>query len=106
ADADIGPIHLHDFPVYATDVSWKPRDDVRVVGTLGYDFLASNVIHVDFVHDLVEVFPTAMMAPEPAKPIAGALDIPMQFDNGSLLVPMALGDGFTEHVMFDPAEPW
>lgn len=105
-DASIGPIVLHDFPVFATDVAWQPNQSTKVVGTLGYDFLAANVIHVDYLHHLVEVLPTSSLPPEPAKPIANALDLPVEFDDGAALVPMAIGDGFTEHAVFDPGMPF
>jgi hypothetical protein len=104
--ADLGPIHLQNFPVYATDIAWRPDDSTKIVGTLGYDFLASHVIHVDYVHRLVEVLPTSALPPAPAKPIAHALDIPLQFDDGALLVPMAIGDGFTEHALLNTGMPW
>lgn len=105
-DADLGPIHLHDFPVHAASVAWRPNESTKIVGTLGYDFLASNIIHVDYVHHTVEVLPTAALPPPPVKPIAHSLDIPIQFDNGSLLVPMAIGDGFTEHAILSTSMPW
>jgi len=105
-DADLGPIHLHDLPVYATDVAWRPNLSTKIVGTLGYDFLASHIIHVDYVHKLVEVLPTSALPPAPAKPLDHALDIPIQFDDGTLLVPMAIGDGFTEHAILDTSMPF
>ena len=105
-DADLGPIHLHDFPVHVTRVGWYPDQATRIVGALGYDFLMSNIVHVDFVHHLAEVMPTSSFAPEPAKPVANELDIPMQFDDGALLVPMAIGSGFTERVALSPAVPF
>ncbi len=105
-DADLGPIHLHNFHVHATRVAWYPDEATKIVGTLGYDFLATNIIHIDYIHHLVEVLPTASFPASPAKPVAHALDIPMQFDDGALLVPMAIGDGFTERVMLDTSMPF
>lgn len=105
-DAAIGNIALHDFPVYATDVAWQPSDGTKVVGTLGYDFLAANIIHIDYDHQLVEAFPTSAFAPEPAKPVLNQLDLPMAFDDGTVLVPMQIGDGFTNDVALDPALPF
>jgi len=99
-DADLGPIHLHNFPVHATRVAWPPDEVTKIVGTLGYDFLISNIIHIDYVHNVAEVLPSSAM-PAGKVPIAHALDIPIQFDDGALLVPMAIGDGFTEHALFN-----
>jgi len=104
-DADLGPIHLHDLPVFATHVAWRPDESTKIVGTLGYDFLASHIIHVDYLHHLVEVLPTSAL-PAGKLPIAHALDIPIQFDDGALLVPMAIADGFTEHAILTPSMPW
>ncbi len=105
-DAQLGPIHLHNLHVHATDVAWYPDDSTKIVGTLGYDFLAANIIHVDYIHHRVEVLPSSAFPAEPAKPIPNALDIPMQFDDGALLVPMAIGDGFTDRAVLDTSMPF
>lgn len=106
ADADAGPIHLHDFRVYATDVAWQPDEATKIVGTLGYDFLAANILHIDYVHHVAEILPTSAMPAGPKDPIAHGLDIPIEFDDGALLVPMAIGDGFTDHVALNTSMPW
>jgi hypothetical protein len=101
-DAQIGPIHLHDLAVRATDVSYQPNTSTLIVGSLGYDFLAAYIIHIDYVHNVVEAIPNADFAAD--RPVANELDIPIQFDDGALLVPMDIGDGFTDRVLLNPSE--
>jgi hypothetical protein len=105
ADAKVGPIELHDFPVWATDVSYEPDENTKIVGVLGYDFLSQNIIRIDYVHQMVEALPMSQFAGT-ALPIPHALDIPFQLDDGTPLVPMDIGDGFTDRVVFNTSMPW
>jgi hypothetical protein len=103
-DATIGPAHLHDFRIRSESFTYRARQDTRVVGVLGYDFLASHVVHVDFVHKLVELFPTDLFSA--SKPVEGGLDLPIKFDNGLLLVPMDFGSTFTDRVIVNNSFPY
>lgn len=103
-DADLGPAHLHDFRIRAESFTYRARNDTRVVGLLGYDFLAGHVVHVDYVHELVEIFPTDLFAAP--KPVDGGLDLPISFDDGLLLVPMQFGSAFTDRVIVNNAFPF
>jgi Aspartyl protease len=103
-DANLGPARLHDFRLLVEGFTYKARADTRVVGLLGYDFLANHVVHVDYVHDLVEIFPTQAFGN--ATPVDGGLDLPISFDDGLLLVPMQFGATFTDKVIVNNAFPY
>lgn len=98
-DAQLGPIHLHNFALTATDMAYQSSESTRVVGVLGYDFLASNVLHIDYRHGLVEVFPPALF--DGPKPVKDQIDLPLNLDDGVPFIPMIIGDGFTKRVMLD-----
>ncbi len=87
----------------AEEFTYRARQDTRVVGVLGYDFLANHVVHVDYVHHLVEIFPTDSFSAK--KPVDGGLDLPVAFDNGLLLVPMVFGSVFTDRVAVNNSYP-
>lgn len=92
---------FRNLPVRATRVAYMPSENTEIVGSLGYDFLAGNIIHIDFVNGVVEAIPAAAFAAD--KTLTGALDIPFLIDDGALLVPMNIGDGHTDRVMFNPS---
>jgi hypothetical protein len=103
-DATVGPARLHDFRIRAEQFTYRARQDTQVVGLLGYDFLANHVVHIDYVHQLVEIFPTDSFGAQ--KPVEGGLDLPIAFDNGLLLVPMDFGGTFTDRVAVNNSFPF
>ncbi|MDP9017811.1 MAG: retropepsin-like domain-containing protein, partial [Candidatus Eremiobacteraeota bacterium] len=103
ADATVGPIHLKNFAVDATDISYEIAHGVKVVGILGYDFLSTNVFHIDYVHELVEVIPSNDFTA--AVPVPGILDLPFKLDDGVPLVPMQIGDTLTNDVVVNCGFP-
>lgn len=96
-NADAGPVHLHNFAVVATDFAYNPSFSTKVVGVLGYDFLASNVVRIDYVNSTVEVIPNKDFAS--AAPVPKGLDLPFKLDDGVPLVPMQIGSTFTDRVI-------
>jgi hypothetical protein len=103
ADADVGGIHLHDFALQTEDFAWNPDEKTRIVGELGYDFFAANVLHFDNVNGTLEALPAAAFtAPVP---VPGGVDVPIQLDDGVPLVPMYIGNTLTNNVVLDTALP-
>lgn len=103
-DADAGPIHFHNLTLLATDVAYRPNPHTRVVGILGYDFFAANVLHVNYVNRTLEVLPANRVVGE--HPIAGALELPLTLDNGVPYVPMMIGDAITKNVVLGSDLPY
>lgn len=55
AQADLGPLHLHDFVMRALPFHYHANDATKIVGVLGYDVLAGAVMHIDYVKGKVEL---------------------------------------------------
>lgn len=103
-DADVSGIHLHDFVVQAGNIAFDPTENTRIVGVLGYDFLASNVLHVDFIGGRLEALPLSDFAG--ADPVADAVDLPYSIDDGETLVRLGMGQTITDRAILDISIPW
>lgn len=100
-DVDLDGIRLHGYSILCESFAYKPAADTRIVGVLGYDFFAANVLHFDFANGRLEALPVApFFQPHP---VASGLDIPMQIDDGVPLIPMYIGDTLATNVVLDTA---
>ena len=104
ADTDVGSIHLHNYVLDAVDYAYNPREEMRVVGVLGYDFFAANVLRFDFVNGRLAALPAAAFTQ--ATPVPGGLEIPLSIDDGLPLVPMYIGDTLSTNVVLDTILPY
>jgi hypothetical protein len=104
ADGDIGPIHLHNFVVDSERFVYQPNESTRVVGTLGYDFFASNILRFDFVNGTLTAFP--VLGFDGARPVEGGIDVPFSIDDGTPLTTIRIGDTLAAHSIVDTASPW
>jgi hypothetical protein len=101
ADATVGPIRLQNFAVRAEEYSYDANQDIKIVGVLGYDFLAANAFKMDFVNSSLDVIPAKdFTAPD------GALPADMELDDGVPLVSMYIGENVAKRVVFDTDEPY
>lgn len=103
-DLQIGTQHLKNFAVRTADVSYKPAMYTKIVGVLGYDFLANFVVHVDYVNHLVELIPTKYFGS--SKPVAGGLELPLTIDDGVPIVPMQIGNTLAKNVILNCDMPF
>jgi hypothetical protein len=62
AQASVGGVTLNDFTLTSEDFTYQPSYSTKVVGVLGYDFFAANVLHLDFTKGIVEALPLAQFA--------------------------------------------
>ncbi|HEY5425202.1 MAG TPA: aspartyl protease family protein, partial [Candidatus Tumulicola sp.] len=104
ADADVAGIHLRNFTVSCSDFAYDPDSRIRIVGVLGYDFFAANVLHFDFANGRIEALPTPPFTQ--AAPVAGGIEIPLTIDDGVPLVPMYVGNTLATAVVLDTALPF
>ena len=101
ADATVGPIRLQNFALRAEEYNYDATREMKIVGVLGYDFLAANAFKMDFVNSSLDVIPSKdFTAPD------GALPAQMELDNGIPLVSMYIGENVAKRVVFDTNEPW
>src|SRR5579884_1627682 len=77
ASMSIGPLVL-DQPVFATTPYTHQVDESRVVGLLGYDFISSGVLEVDFKAGAVRVYPREAFNPA----TLGLIALPADLDDG------------------------
>lgn len=98
-DLQIGTQHLKNFAVRTADVAYKPSDHTKIVGVLGYDFLANFVVHVDYVNKIVELIPNKYF--DSSKPVAGGLELPFALDDGVPMVPMQIGSSLAKNVVLN-----
>lgn len=69
----VGPLTMHDVAVVVVPVE-EQTDDTKIVGLLGFDFLATLGVHIDYVHKTVWVEPGQTFT-APAGPGAYRLDV-------------------------------
>ncbi len=100
-DSTVGPIRLQHFAVRAENFHYNATEDTKIVGVLGYDFLASNAFKLDFANGTLGVVPaTQFVAP------SDAIALPMTLDDGVPTVAMSIGEGIARHVVFDNGMPF
>lgn len=104
AHAMVGGISLHNFALDSERFAYQPDPTTKIVGVLGYDFFAANVLHFDFVDGTIDALPLADFGA--VAPVKDGVDIPYALDNGLPLVSVFLGDAFTAHAVLSTSMPF
>ncbi len=102
--ASIGSITLDDFALYAESFAYQPDANTKIVGILGYDFFAANVLRFDFPNGTVEALPIAAFGE--VHPVAGGIDVPLAVDDGTPLVSLGIGDAYTQRALLSTSMPF
>jgi predicted aspartyl protease len=84
-EMSIGDLHLHDV-VFETAPLDLPGDVHRVVGLLGYDFIASGLLKIDFKARTAAILPRASFDPQ----ALSAHAVPADLDDGVPRVPASM----------------
>ncbi len=101
-DATVGPLRFQNFVVESEPYNYRMSDSTKVVGILGYDFLAGVVLHVNYKDGTLELIPRNRFTA--ANPVDGeAYQIPLTMDDGKPMVSMTIGEGIAPHVVVDMA---
>jgi hypothetical protein len=103
ADASVGDLKLHDFAVHAVPFTYDISQDTKVVGLLGYDFLRSGLIKIDYVNGRVLLYDPATSA-IPTK--EGETVLPIRFDDGLPLAHGKIGGHVTKSILIDNSYPF
>jgi predicted aspartyl protease len=61
--AEVGPIVMNDLVVAALPFSYQNDERTRVVGLLGFDFIAGSVIKIDYEHGTVDAIEAQTFTP-------------------------------------------
>lgn len=92
----IGPLQLRDVVFTASPIDETTDKDARVVGLIGFDFLASAITGVDFKAKTLTLYPrSSFKANTP-----GLMALPMQLDDGVPRVDAAV-EGVPGHFLID-----
>lgn len=102
-DATLGPIRMRNFVMSVGHYSYNESLDTKVVGVLGYDFFAQNVVKVDYVNGTAELIPQSQFS---AKNIAGSYVVPVTFDDRIPLIPAQIGNSQNARIAIDNAIPY
>ena len=78
--ATVRPLLFRNFVLESTQYDYQVSDETKVVGVLGYDFLAGVVLHMNYQDGTAELIPRDRFAG--ATPVAGAYQIPIVMDDG------------------------
>ena len=75
----IGPIVMHDVVVDALPMAFQNDESTKIVGLLGYDFIAGSIIKIDYERGTVDALPYDTPFPHDALVVDAALDdgVPM-----------------------------
>jgi len=97
---DIGGIEMHDVAVDLRHL----QDHVgskKIVGTIGYDFLANAVVEIDYVNHTVKAFDPAQFMPPP-----DSVPTPVNIDDGIPFVSAQVGNSFGDFFLLDTTSPF
>ena len=92
----IGDLRLRNVVATSLPYTLNPAGDVKVVGLLGYDFIAGAALRVDYEHETVD----AIRAESGWMP-ANAIVLPAALDDGVPYVAARLGDVESKHFILD-----
>jgi hypothetical protein len=103
AHATVGGITLDNFTLTSKDFIYQPDFNTKVVGVLGYDFFAANVLHFDFTNRTVQALPVAQFAS--GNPTGASVDVPFTLDDGLPFVHAGIGDIVTDRAVLSTIMP-
>jgi predicted aspartyl protease len=93
---EIGTITMSDVVVQALPFSFENDERTRVVGLLGYDFIAGCVVKIDYDHGTVDAIRS-----ESFQPPANALVLDAVLDDGVPMIEMRVNDARGERFILD-----
>jgi Aspartyl protease len=94
--AEIGPIVMNDLVVEALPFSWENDERTRIVGLLGFDFIAGCVVKIDYEHGTVDAIEAASFTPP-----ADGMVLDAVLDDQVPMVGMTVNDVVGEHFILD-----
>ncbi len=96
--ATIGASTYKNVVFHAMPYNFQQSWDTKVVGVLGYDFLANNVVEISYDNGgSVTIMPS--VAFNAATPVAGGITYPIDFDDGVPFISMPIGDDMSNNVV-------
>ena len=97
SEMQVGDLRLRSVKVSVLPFEISPVADTKVVGLLGFDFIDSVVLRIDFERQIVDAFPAGARA----MPSAGAVELAAALDDGVPDVAAEVGGSVADHFIFD-----
>jgi predicted aspartyl protease len=94
--AEIGPVVMNDLVVKALPFSYENDLRTRVVGLLGFDFIAGCVVKIDYEHGTVDAIDATSFVPP-----ADGMILDAVLDDQVPVVGMVVNKAVGEHFIFD-----
>ncbi len=95
-DLGIGDIHLKNVIVDSLPFNEQEDLNTKVVGLLGYDFIANAALKIDYWNSTVDA-----MLPYLFVPPAEGWSLPATFDDGVPFIPVQIGNSTGDHFVLD-----
>ncbi len=95
--ATVGPLVFNNLAIEAMPFNFQWSSNIKVVGVLGYDFLANNVVKIDYYNGRIDVMPSFQF--NAGDPIQGGDSYPLDFDDGIPFFTMGVGDVTSDDVL-------
>jgi hypothetical protein len=95
-DVSIGDLKMHNVVVNVLPFTENPDDKTKIVGLVGYDFIASAVIRVDYDHHSVSALPTGTYVPS-----ADTRAVPVNLDDRVPIAAAQIGGVTADHLILD-----
>lgn len=93
---EVGPIVMNDLVVLALPFSFENDEATRVVGLLGYDFIAGCVLKIDYEHGTVDAMPS-----ESFQPPAGSITLDAILDDQVPIIWSKFNDAVGDRFILD-----
>jgi hypothetical protein len=97
---NIGDMQMHDVAVALRHLQ-SHAGDKKIVGVVGYDFLANAVVEIDYDHHVVKAFDPAQFIPP-----SDAMPTPVNIDDGIPFVSAQVGKSFGDYFLLDTTSPF
>lgn len=95
----IGPLVRANLAIDAEPFTFQWYNHTEVVGVLGYDFLANNVLKIDYDNATVQVLPVAQFNSD--DPVDGGKSYPLDFDDGIPFISIGVGDASSDNTLLE-----
>ena len=94
--AKVGPITMTDLVVEALPFQEQNDWNTRIVGLLGFDFIAGAVLKIDYVHGTVDAIPSEKFTPPENGVVLDAI-----LDDNVPMITMKMNDALGNHFILD-----
>jgi hypothetical protein len=98
---DVGALHMTDVVVACRHLHSFESGGQKIVGSLGYDFLANAVVEIDYPHHSVKAFEPVQFLPP-----ADSVPTPVNIDDGIPFVSAQVGGSLGDYFLLDTTSPF